>query len=173
MAYTMLRILHGPEWLNAIFRVLWVLANISLFWSLNENPRVLELLPSGHKEVHSANSKAPDIMSILSDYQAFLNADLTVYQFALMCGTSVAVTSKAIKQQTGQSFNQLINSYRIKHFIQHLTPESIGNQTIEGLALNSGFKSRASFYRAFKLEMGTTPSDWISDQFKDLNAIGG
>lgn len=165
MIYTLLRIVDGPEWLNAIFRVLWALCNISLFWFLNANPKILELLPSGHREVVVSNENIPNYSIVLEKSKAFLNPNLTVYQFSLISGTSVGITSREIKRQTGQTFNGLINSFRVRYFLKSLRPDVLRNQTIEGLAFDSGFKSRASFYRAFKLETGLTPTEWIDGQF--------
>lgn len=171
MIYTLLRIIDGPEWLNAIFRVLWALCNISLFWFLNANPKILELLPSGHREVVGSSENVPNYSIVLEKSKAFLNPNLTVYQFSLISGTSVVITSREIKRQTGQTFNGLINSFRVRYFLERLRPDVLRNQTIEGLALDSGFKSRASFYRAFKLETGKTPTEWFEGQFgEDLVA---
>jgi AraC-like DNA-binding protein len=51
----------------------------------------------------------------------------------------------------------------VEHSKKLLVDLSKKNITIEAIGLESGFPTRSSFYRAFKLETGTTPKEFVSE----------
>lgn len=61
------------------------------------------------------------------------------------------------------NFYNFINRYRIQEAIKLMNSESSGKFSIEGIARQSGFNSRSSFYTAFKTETGLTPSSFLKD----------
>jgi AraC-like DNA-binding protein len=52
------------------------------------------------------------------------------------------------------------NKFRIDYFIESY-PAKCSVKTIDAIALESGFSSRATFYRAFKKEKGMMPSEFF------------
>ena len=59
------------------------------------------------------------------------------------------------------NFNDFINRYRVDYLKEKmLTPES-QQLTLDGLAKEAGFSSRATFFRAFTKFTGQTPSDYL------------
>ena len=59
------------------------------------------------------------------------------------------------------NFNDFINRYRVEYLKEKmLTPES-QQLTLDGLAKEAGFSSRATFFRAFTKFTGQTPSDYL------------
>jgi AraC-like DNA-binding protein len=69
--------------------------------------------------------------------------------------------SQVINEQTGENFYHFINRFRIENFIQKVDQDSSGNLSIEGVALSVGFKSKSSFYSAFKKMKGCTPKTYF------------
>ena len=72
-----------------------------------------------------------------------------------------------INREYGLNFNDLINRYRINH-MQHLMEQPNAHMyTLEGLAYQSGFNSRSTFYRAFQKTTGKMPSAFLRDLLTD------
>ncbi len=127
---------------------------------------------SSEKIKGNGNSRTSDVLPVdcdqvlpkihrLIEKQVYLNPDITLKQFARQAGLKPYLVSGVLKQCLHQSFVDFINSQRIEYAKTLLKSEQSGNLTIEGIALSSGFKSRASFYRAFKKYTGQTPTAFI------------
>ena len=72
---------------------------------------------------------------------------------------SEKVVRQLIKDKTGDTVNNYITSYRLKHAnMLFLKPGS--ELTIEGIALESGFGSRAAFYSCYRTVYGLSPSEF-------------
>jgi len=72
--------------------------------------------------------------------------------------------SQSINSQLNINFNQLINEYRIKDSKKMLIDPSLSHLNIEGIAYELGYKSKSTFYAAFKKHTGVTPKIFISSQ---------
>ncbi|RYZ52219.1 MAG: AraC family transcriptional regulator, partial [Sphingobacteriales bacterium] len=48
--------------------------------------------------------------------------------------------------------------------IEHRFDEKWSHYSLEGLSAEAGFNSRSTFFKAFKLATGTTPSDYFSNK---------
>jgi AraC-like DNA-binding protein len=71
--------------------------------------------------------------------------------------------SEAFSIKLNKSFPHYRNQLRILHSIELLKEDFHKNYSIEGIAVKSGFKSKSTFYAAFKSETGQTPIDWIKE----------
>jgi AraC-like DNA-binding protein len=71
--------------------------------------------------------------------------------------------SEAFSIKLNKSFPQYRNHLRILYSIELLKENLHKNYSIEGIAVKSGFKSKSTFYAAFKSETGQTPIDWIKE----------
>ena len=60
----------------------------------------------------------------------------------------------------GQSFNDLVNSYRVAEVKRRLRTPDAQRLTLLGIALDSGFNSKTTFNRIFKQFTGYAPRDW-------------
>ena len=58
------------------------------------------------------------------------------------------------------NFNQLLNEKRIEVALRNLENSKWEHLTLEGVALEVGFKSRTTFNKAFKTKTGCTPSKY-------------
>jgi Transcriptional regulator containing an amidase domain and an AraC-type DNA-binding HTH domain len=73
--------------------------------------------------------------------------------------TTERIIRELIKDKTGDTVSDYITSYRLKHAnILFLKPDS--ELTIEGIALESGFGSRAAFYSCYRTVYGLSPSEF-------------
>jgi len=68
--------------------------------------------------------------------------------------------SQVINENLNDNFYNYINRYRIEESKRLLENIKFDRFSIEGIAKQSGFNSRSSFYAAFKNETGITPSQF-------------
>jgi AraC-like DNA-binding protein len=61
-------------------------------------------------------------------------------------------------------FATLKSDLRINYAVELLSGNLNDSFTIEGIAQQSGFKTRASFYGAFKERVGVTPTEYIASK---------
>jgi AraC-like DNA-binding protein len=92
--------------------------------------------------------------------------DLTI--IAQVSSLPIHKCSGAINSSYGICVPDWINKFRIDYFIQSYS-EKYREKTIEAIAIESGFGSKATFYRAFKKEKGVMPSDYFSVSYPLAN----
>lgn len=92
----------------------------------------------------------------------YLEPELTLKKLATDLSISSENISAFINQKYEISFRDLINQYRVKHFKSLVGKQSNKAESILTMALDSGFNSQASFYRAFKKFEGMSPKEYIS-----------
>ncbi len=93
--------------------------------------------------------------------QAYLNQELSLATLAKQIDTSDKKLSTLLNQNLQTNFYDYINSFRIVAFKKGVIEGKLEQLSIVGLALQCGFKSKSSFYRAFKKETGLSPSQFI------------
>lgn len=104
------------------------------------------------------------VTEYLGSTKAYLHSDLSLAELAKECGLSQKALSRSINSHLGQNFFELVNKMRVEMAKEMLLlPENSG-YTIESIALECGFRSRSTFFLAFKRIEGKTPSQWLSSQ---------
>lgn len=96
--------------------------------------------------------------------QPYLHSKLTLDQLADGVQIPAPVLSQLLNETLGQNFFQFINGYRVEEVKKRLQNPKYKNLTILGIALESGFNSKAAFNRIFKLHSGVTPSTYLKGQ---------
>jgi AraC-like DNA-binding protein len=92
----------------------------------------------------------------------YLEPELSLNDLAKQLKTTPAILSKLINEGFGQNFNDFINEYRIRELMAKLRSGEHRNQTLLGLALDSGFNSKATFNRSFKKLTSLSPKEWMA-----------
>lgn len=69
--------------------------------------------------------------------------------------------SNACRIAYNKKFTEIRNHMRVEHAKKLLQNGITNNNTIEAIGAYSGFKSRSTFYEAFKAETGMTPSQYL------------
>jgi AraC-like DNA-binding protein len=92
----------------------------------------------------------------------YLEPELSLSDLAKQLKTNPAILSKLINEGFGQNFNDFINEHRIRDLMEKLKMGEHKNQTLLGLALDSGFNSKATFNRSFKKLTSMSPKEWMS-----------
>ena len=86
-----------------------------------------------------------------------LEPGISLQEISRRFGMNQTYVSRALNHGLGSSFSEVINGLRVAH-AQELIAR--GGSSLLDIALQSGFGSKASFNRAFKLHSGMTPSAW-------------
>ena len=103
----------------------------------------------------------------LEQTEAFLAHDFTLKLLAKKLKTNTSYLSYILNNSKKQTFKQYITKLRINYLLQKLqTNKQYQNYTIEYLANEIGYTNASAFTRAFKKEVGMTPSMYL----KSINA---
>ncbi len=97
----------------------------------------------------------------------YLDRDLTLYTLAARISTPPKTVSMVLNQHLSKSFNEFVNGYRIQAFKDKIKEPGAERLTIEGMAEDCGFHSKATFQRVFKEMTGKLPSEFRKTEQKE------
>jgi AraC-like DNA-binding protein len=154
------------------------ISHFVVFTYLLINPQVLTGLPFiRYKEtpsniVENETVKVPFILEnyskeikLLEKYfhtqKTYLQPNLAISQVAVETKIPNRDLSYIINNYYQKRFNDYLNEMRLQHFISKIDTDTLDSLTIEAIALDSGFSSKSSFYRAFNRFYGCTPSEYL------------
>ncbi len=87
----------------------------------------------------------------------YLDANLSLQKLAKHVAISPNYISQTLNETLNVNFFDFVNRWRI----EAAKPQIVANQdTVLNIAFEVGFNARSSFYKAFKLETGKTPSEF-------------
>lgn len=98
------------------------------------------------------------------------DADLSAAVLARELGTNTTYLSKALNDGLGQSFSECINRQRVQA-VEETLRKGATQSDLLNIALRAGFKSKASFNRAFKAYTGETPSQYRTNLGRPASQI--
>jgi len=99
-----------------------------------------------------------DIIELVQTKELYLNNSLTLVDFSREVGVNYKYVSKVINEFSNKSFLEFINEYRVKKAKELLIDDDFRYLAIDDIAYQSGFKSKATFYKYFKKHFKQTPS---------------
>ncbi len=70
------------------------------------------------------------------------------------------VLSQLLNQHFQQNFYDFVNTYRIETAKTKLIDPNLAHLSIQGIALEAGFKSKSTFYSLFKKMVKMTPAQF-------------
>lgn len=118
------------------------------------------------KELASNDAYFEDMYSqtieLLKREKLFLNPELKVLDLAILLKIHPNLMSKVINYKSDSNFYDLVNKMRVEEFIERSKTEDYQKYTIMALAYDSGFNSKATFYRNFKTITGVSPSEFLN-----------
>jgi len=97
---------------------------------------------------------------LLEDEKVYLNEELSLTELSDRMAISNKKLSELLNQHLNTNFYNLINDYRINEVKKRLDAGDALKYTVVSIAYDSGFQSKASFYRIFKQKEGISPSDY-------------
>jgi len=102
-----------------------------------------------------------ELLTLFTDKKMYLNEKLAVKDVAMEMGLTNQQLSYLINRQLGISYTDFVNTYRVMEVQKNLQEGKHQLKTLLGLALASGFNSKASFNRIFKNHTGDSPSSYL------------
>lgn len=123
-----------------------------------------EVLP---KVIPHANHSACSIIhQFLQDKQGYKDPNLSLESMAEQLSLSKGKLSGYLQECYGMSFPEMINRYRINHFIELYKKDELKLMKVETLILQCGYRNKTTFYSAFKKVLQTNPSTFIKQGIK-------
>lgn len=132
----------------------------------NETAHGVEHNPATEKYHRSGLSAAEAtaykqlLQQIMTQDQVYMDSELTLPTLASKAGLSSHQVSQVINEHVGQNFYGFVNEYRIEKAKQLLLDPQTSNMAVVDLAMEVGFKSKSSFYDAFKKSTHMTPTQF-------------
>lgn len=136
-----------PEVLYGIRPTKWVLAE-----------RVADLTKEERADFQDLAKK---IEQYCHKEKPYLQPTFEIADLARAIQVSPKDASVVCKYAFNKKFTEVRTLMRIEHAKQLLQKGLTNNFTIDTIGTNSGFKSRSTFYKAFKAETGMTPSQYL------------
>lgn len=106
-------------------------------------------------------------LNLLMDYQKiYKDPDLSQTKLAALVGVHYGELSKIINSYYGISYRKWLNNYRIEKLVAEINILPFKPKIQDCMAM-VGFKNRDTFCNAFKSKMGSTISEYYSNQKKN------
>ncbi|MHC5202576.1 helix-turn-helix domain-containing protein [Myroides sp. LJL119] len=129
--------------------------------SSEKNDAANQSIPNPARKAFVLSSSASGIIEFFESNQAVLNPNFSIEDLAYSVNLSKSEVSEVINQELAINFYQLVAKYRIDHAKTLLQTKD--KLTIEAIVEESGFNSKSTFNKYFKLFVGQTPSDYRND----------
>ena len=98
------------------------------------------------------------VHQLVKERRTYLNPNLTLADVAELTQMSERSLSRVISAASEQHFNGFINQLRVEAAQELLANPRFDHYTMEGIAMEVGFNSKGTFYRAFKQVTGESPA---------------
>ena len=102
------------------------------------------------------------LRKLMVEEKIFTQHGLNRKTISIMLNTNEKYLHDLIKEVTGMSCSEYINSLRLD-YARLMLEDANNKQTIEAIADQSGFSSRNTFYRNFNKRYCTTPAQYRND----------
>ncbi|MDY8135145.1 AraC family transcriptional regulator [Aquimarina sp. 2201CG5-10] len=114
-----------------------------------------------HKQQRKITVDYVTIKKLLNVDRVYIDPNLTLDSFTHNYQINRSMVRQFIKDQGFDKFQDLINNYRINDFKNRIKNEDISKFDLFSIAQESGFKSKATFYRVFKKNENITPGEYL------------
>lgn len=112
---------------------------------------------SSNNEAHELGEK---LKKVMVSEKPYLNSELTIQDLAEQLNESAHSISNYLNKDIKVNFFTYVNGFRIEAAKSRLTNSEHKNDTLLGIAFDSGFNSKSSFNTLFKKSTGMTPSEY-------------
>lgn len=153
--------IYYPLWICITFIIYW-LSYAGLFQStiFLERKKIRKDLVS--KENNSYNNGKSS--SILEDFKKYIESNYSNPHLNLdLVSNEIRISTNYLSQiinSNNLKFTEYTNQLRIEKAKEMIISSDYSQYTITSIGLEAGFNSNASFYRAFKKEVGQSPTEF-------------
>jgi len=138
---------------------------------MQDDQREITFQPESTELDNPSFSFDPDILAQITkrmeEDRDYLEPKLSLKSFAKNCKLPQKTVSQYLNQKLNMTFHDYVNGHRIEAFKKMVISKEEQNMTLEGMAYDCGFNSKATFNRIFKKKTGITPSQFVSKQVKN------
>lgn len=168
------------EWMLAAQSIMAVLVTFSLFYAsfrsmtqaqIQDEQRIANEVPTQSLQAKPvipaaiANPIAHALSDIMASQQPYLDYDISLSGLAKLIEVDRTLLSEVLNQHLNTKFYDYINQHRIEA-AKTLMQAQDNKSPVTQIACEVGFKSRTTFYNAFKKHTGQTPSQWKQSLIK-------
>lgn len=144
--------------------VVWYWVSFNAFQ--NARPELNPVSAAKRKERYNLSDEdiARQIKALddfFADQKPFLNPDFNLNTLARELDITANKVSFILNEGKNLNFNDYVNDFRVKEVKKRLLDETFANYTFLSIALDTGFNSKATFYRVFKAKTGLTPKEFV------------
>jgi len=120
----------------------------------------LKQICSNNTSCHITNDNAyyKNLEFLMKEAKLYRDPNLGLDSVASKLKISSNYLSQLVNKLTGKNFADYINTFRVEDAKLKLRNTNFINYTIVGIALESGFNSKSTFYSSFKKMTGISPS---------------
>lgn len=115
-------------------------------------------------KIKNDQNSIKEIKSYIKDEGYYLLPTASLKDLAKSLGSNSNYISQIINANTNLNFNDFINQYRIEESKKRLLDKNYDHLTIEAIGNSVGFKSKATFYNAFKKHVEMSPKAFVKFQ---------
>ncbi|MFW5872478.1 MAG: helix-turn-helix domain-containing protein, partial [bacterium] len=140
-------------------------------YQLIKSSKIIELVysKSESKEVKPRNlAKLVDYLNSTEDYYTPI---LTLEHVSKMTGVGIHEVSRYVNVNMGINFNDFVNQRRVEEAKKRFNNPEYQHHSLEGVGQSVGFKSKTTFYRAFKKFTGKTPGEYCDLEIQNPETI--
>ncbi len=115
---------------------------------------------------HFAEECIEKLRKLMEQDKIYREEEISVQSLAVKLSIQPYQLSQLLNDELGQSFPDLINSYRIREAGEIMLSPQGTEKNISSIAQDVGFNSLTTFYSAFKKHTGKTPKQYKADSKK-------
>ncbi len=116
-----------------------------------------------HLTAEECQKLVKTLEAVMRKEKLYTNPDLKMADLVAKTGISSHILSYIFNQHLARNYYDYVNDYRIAEFKRLVEEDKLSKYTLSALAEQSGFSSRASFFRTFKKMTGVTPNEYIQN----------
>ncbi len=100
------------------------------------------------------------LIELMVGEKMFLEPNLSLADVSIKLKIPQRNLSELIREESDKNFNQFVNYYRVEEAKKLLLDSSNNHLNMLGIAFDSGFSSKATFYSVFKKHTSKTPKSF-------------
>ena len=101
------------------------------------------------------------ILMIMEETSVICDTEFSIDRLVMLTQSNNKYISQVINTMFNKNFRQFLNAYRIREAQRLFSEPDAAKYTIDAIALKVGFKSKSSFYDAFKEITGVSPNFYL------------
>lgn len=124
-------------------------------------PRASGMEKSTTLPTAEAEQLMSNLQQLMDSEQVYLDPQLSLRGLAYRMSITDKKLSQLLNQHLHTNFYDYVNAYRIALFKEKLHAGMGQQYSIVGMATECGFRSKSSFYRAFRKQVGLSPTEYL------------